>query len=427
MNLIEYVQRNNTHQTHIADLIFLGDEGIDEMNDKFKKIIDLLKTKVNHGINLSMKIDGAPAVQILSHVEGYPDNCVGLKSLVKNPDNALSSVEEIDTKYGDRPDMAEKLKQCLRLAKCIPEGEIWQGDCLFSKNDLKELDIKGTKYLTFHPNKIVYAVSEKNKSFDTIKNSTFGICFHTRYYGTRQSFNVSIDDLTGIPNDIYVTTPALYLDKKDEKDYSELESKYDSLLVSENKLLHNPQYEDLCNNNLFMNYWNNFVNHNLSDNHRDQFIEDSFIDELKEFVKNKQEAELEKKLQTLKTEMGKEKAREKFNQDVKELSDIIENNLELLKSIVSCFNKATEVKSIIWNELKGLDQDYSTFYKHATDGYIPAEPEGISVSDDEGNITKIVDRAKFSNINRDPNYLSGFYHEELLLDSLSDSCADFDD
>ena len=39
MNILEFKMRSNTHQTHFEDLILLGKDGIEEMNDKIDKFI----------------------------------------------------------------------------------------------------------------------------------------------------------------------------------------------------------------------------------------------------------------------------------------------------------------------------------------------------------------------------------------------------
>lgn len=56
-NLTEIVKRPNVHQTHFCDLVLLGTEGLEELNDKIDRF---LQTKQNKdvGLNVSTKIDG---------------------------------------------------------------------------------------------------------------------------------------------------------------------------------------------------------------------------------------------------------------------------------------------------------------------------------------------------------------------------------
>ena len=357
----------------------------------------------------------SPAVICWSKFEGYPDNSICLKSFVGGAKNALSSLEDIEAKYGDRPDMATKLRYCLEIAQGIPAGEAWQGDCLYSRNDLREVEIDGTNYLTFHPNKIVYAFSEDNPTYETIKNSDFGICFHTIYKGNlehkTQSFNVDVKRLE-VPSNVYVMSPAL--NTEGNKDNSELPQMFERLKALEGKLLSNPDYEDLIDNSTFMSYWNTFENASLADKKQVTINPNTFIGELKEYVKGKQQAAYDKKMASLKTDAGKQKATANFEREVIELEDIIEHNKGLLTDLVNALNAAAEIKMAIWNTHKDTKQGYNTFYRHKEKGYIPANMEGISLSDQSGNIVKLVDRSTFSSVNRNTDYLSGFMHESIL-------------
>ena len=75
--------------------------------------------------------------------------------------------------------------------------------------------------------------------------------------------------------------------------------------------------------------------------------ETTFLNDLKDYIKNKQDKEFEKKLASLKTEKGREKATQKYNQDVEELATIIDSNQGLLKLIVRTFNLAAQVKMLL--------------------------------------------------------------------------------
>ena len=53
--------RLNTHQQHFEDLVLLGEEGLDEIDDKIERFKLKLQDK-DSGLNTTTKIDGAPAV-----------------------------------------------------------------------------------------------------------------------------------------------------------------------------------------------------------------------------------------------------------------------------------------------------------------------------------------------------------------------------
>ena len=151
--------------------------------------------------------------------------------------------------------------------------------------------------------------------------------------------------------------------------------------------------------------------------HKEIIIYKIFIvriwDELKTYIKDKRTKEYEKKVSTLKTDKAKAGAKEKYDFDMIELEDILNTNKKLLGNLVRCLNAAAEIKMELWNGFKQSQQDYSTFYQSRRQGYKPADAEGISMSDSDGNIVKIVDRANFSANNRDADIVKGFEHESL--------------
>ena len=421
MKLLE--TRLNTHMYHMEDLVLLGKEGLDELNYK----IDQFKNEIantSDNLNITQKLDGSPAVLMGHGLKGYPEVCVGIKSLLTSPSNALASEKEIDEKYSMRPEMAKMLKFGLKLASKIPNGEIWQGDCLFTKNTLKKRVINGTEYITFQPNKIIYAFDKSNDSYEKIVNSDFGITIHTRYIqnetGWYQSFRINQNSID-VPSNIYLLSPGINY-SKDSNDYnlSELNNLTAKLNKLEQTLLSTPDYETLVNNELFMKYWNTFENANLADKQAINIDVNTFYDDLADYVKVKREKELNSKLSKLKTDKGKEKAVTTHNEITEELNNIILNNKAVLITLVEALNTAANIKMIILEGLNKSPANFKSFLKRKSTGvYIDSDGEGISMSDLDGNIVKLVDRSSFSNANRDPDFESGFDHN-LQEDANSD-------
>jgi hypothetical protein len=407
-----FVKRANTHQTHFEDLVLLGPDGIAEVKDKIEKFL-ATSAGQDVGMNTTTKIDGAPAVICYSKFPGYPDNSICLKSFVANANNVISTEDEIMSKYGDRPSMAEKLVYCLQLAKLIPEGEAWQGDCLFSTDDKKVEEIRGKEYITFQPNKIVYAFSEDNPGYEDVKNAEFGIAFHTVYKddghgGKTQSFRPEIDKVLW-PNWAYIMSPALNVNK-DKFDIDRIKALYQSFVKGADELCADPAYKDLINNEIFMGYWNTFENASLADKKETQLNCETVINDLKEYIAEKQTKEFQKKFTTMKTAKGKMGAIDKWAGDVAEIKEIINYSRETIVHLVEVLNAAAEIKMTMWEGFKTSNHDYSTFYKSRTRGVIDANMEGVAMSDAEGNIVKIVDRSEFSSANRDPDIMAGWEH-----------------
>lgn len=267
-----------------------------------------------------------------------------------------------------------------------------------------------------------------------MKNADFGIAFHTIYKaggnGEKvQSFNVDPKRIDA-PDNFYIMSPAISAsNNKDDYNVDNLESTYEGLKTAEQALINDPAYEDLINNQAFMSYWNTFENSNLADKKQANLNVSTLIKDLKSYVKDKQDKEYTKKLDKLKTDKGRQSATDKYNKDVQELSDLIENNTKTILNLVNTLNLAANIKMMMWQGLKNAKNNYSTFYKSRTKGYFPAEGEGIAMSDQDGNIVKIVDRTSFSSYNRDPDIMSGFEHnidEDLFYNKRWDEISSDD-
>jgi len=407
-----FVKRANTHQTHWEDLVLLGPDGLEELDDKIEGTLEKIQDMSSDRMNITTKIDGSPALFCYHTYPGYPDNGIALKGFVNGPQNVMTSKEEIDQKYGDRATMKQMLYYGLELAKCIPDGECWQGDCLFTSDSKKEENILGKDYITFQPNKIIYAFSEDQPGYEEVKNAVFGICFHTIYSGENksQTFKCNPTRLKNVPSNFYIMSPALNVNKE-SFNVDQIKAHIAKLSRLESQLLSNEGYATLVSNSKFMkDYWSTFENKVLADRQQTTINETTFINELKDYISEK----LGKDIDKLKTDNSKAKARQKLA----DLLDLVENNKQVLTLLVKTLNEAANIKMLLWEGFRQAKSDYSTFYKSKTKGHFGADMEGIAVSDQDGNIVKIVDRSKFSSYNRDPDIESGWEHNESLSEAV---------
>ena len=116
-----------------------------------------------------------------------------------------------------------------------------------------------------------------------------------------------------------------------------------------------------------------------------------------------------KKADKLKTDSGKAK----YVKQIEELSQMVETNKKLLTDMVQTLNEAAKIKMLLWEGFKQTKTGYDTYYKSRTKGYFKGDMEGIRMSDQDGNIVKIVDRTNFSSYNRDPDIVGGWERESL--------------
>lgn len=358
--------RTNTHQVHFESLVLEGHAGLDETIDKICAFN-------RHDISITRKIDGAPAVIIGHGIEGYPEKCVGIKSFLTKPQNALSSYEEIDAKYGSKPNVARCLKHALDLADHIPYGEAWQGDCLFTEETLKERTIDGQTYMTFQPNKIIYA-------YDKVEGN-FGIVFHTVYHRQDNSWIQSFDAVQPEIEDVF-TMPIKVDYIPTAVDFSELEA----LCM---QLKNCSAYQILCENRAFRKGWSLYENQAAS--------VAAWIPESPE------------------TFVGWVACRYASAGKTKDLLDFLysmstENSFETIKLMLKVFNEATRVKYRMMDQLHQQNDCKQVMRRLSTGEYSYILGEGFSMSDSYGNIVKLVDRPVFSHMNRDQDIESGFAH-----------------
>ena len=172
-----------THLEHIEDIIITdGFEGGKAVVEYFRGLLLTLKGTSSEAVKVSVKWDGAPAV-----VCGInPDNnrfFVGTKS-VFNPGTPKINYSKKDiAKNHGTDELGQKLLKCLVHLKKLGINGVYQGDLLFTDEDITRKNIDGKPHLTFTPNTITYAVPEQSELAKQIDVAKVGIIFHTTYVG----------------------------------------------------------------------------------------------------------------------------------------------------------------------------------------------------------------------------------------------------
>ena len=196
-NFKNYItESKNTHMTHIEDkVIYGGVKGTREAILALRSPRDMLKGE--HDGSVSVKWDGAPA--IFAGIDPRDGNFFVAKKGIfnKNP-KVYKSNADVDADTSG--DLAVKLKDALKYLQALGIKGVIQGDFLFSKSDLSTATIKGEKYVTFHPNTIVYALPAKSDGAKAVKSAKIGIVWHTTYKGNtfesmRASYGVDVSKL----------------------------------------------------------------------------------------------------------------------------------------------------------------------------------------------------------------------------------------
>ena len=172
-------EQKNTHMTHIEDkVIYGGVNGTRQAIMALRMLRDMLGG--SHEGAVSVKWDGAPAV--FAGIDPTDGKFFVAKKGIfnKNPKVYKTAAEvEADTSG----DLAAKLKAALKYLPELGIKGVVQGDFLFSHEDVDNQIIDGQRYLTFHPNTIVYAVPYDSEAAKTITKAKIGIVWHTTYNG----------------------------------------------------------------------------------------------------------------------------------------------------------------------------------------------------------------------------------------------------
>lgn len=406
----------DTHSLHMEDSILKGKAYISRMLGFYNQVFDTLTGSIDkEKPGITVKIDGAPAITMYTKFPSLKGPGVSTKSIFNATPKVYTTDEEIEA--DDRsPELKAKLKAALKLAKAkiIPAGEIWQGDLLFTKGDIKNYtDDNGQKYIYFKPNTLVYALPVGSDGAKKALASDIGIVFHTRYKGSsvqtvKQSNDASTDELNGIPEWAFVLDARLPnlsgVQTLSDQEANDIEDSLYDLHSLCSEIVNDADYDLLVNNTDFINFYVMTLQNNKVD--KSELIDpETFVDELHKWVTSKMRKEYQG-LEKLKTKAGRDKKRISLDDKSKDLHTIIETNEPLLHKIAEALYIAADVKNQFITKLnsvnKWVNKVETTFGMKDTNG------EGFMVSDVDGNFVKLVDRSAFSYFNRSPDVIKGF-------------------
>ena len=186
-------EQKNTHMTHIEDKVLYG--GVKGTRQAIFALRDLRDLLGGSGGSVSVKWDGAPAV-FAGEDPRDGEFFVAKKSIFNKNPKVYKTNADIDA--DTKGDLNKKLKLALKHLPALGIKGVIQGDFLFDSSELKTKTIDGQKYVTFHPNTIVYAVPESQAG--PVKKAKMGIVWHTTYTGSSfenmsASFGVDVSKL----------------------------------------------------------------------------------------------------------------------------------------------------------------------------------------------------------------------------------------
>ena len=406
LNLKDYLkEEKNVHMEHIEDLIF--NEGVAGTRKAINFLQDLRDMLAGHSktkITATVKWDGAPA--IFAGVDPRDGKFFVAKKGIfnKNP-KVYKTNADIDAELSG--DLATKFKTALKeFSKLGIKSGVYQGDLMFT-DDKKTESIDGEKFITFHPNTIMYAVPYSSELGRKIRSAKIGVIWHTTYVGDSfesmsASFGKTIVDKL---NDV----ASIWMDDANYKDYSGTatftvdETKEVTMVLSRAGTLFNsisaPTLNAISSDEDLLMAVKTFTNSKIR---KGEYITNTkdHVKELYHWIHDRYEKEIEKK----KTPAGK-KTQEDMRKKI--LSFFAHHDQNQIVAIFDLTNLLVEAKALIIAKMNQAGH-VSTFLKTA-DGFKVTGVEGfVAIDHLTGGAVKIVDRMEFSKANFSPLIIKGW-------------------
>tara|TARA_B100002019_G_scaffold284959_1_gene293326 strand:- start:43 stop:1299 length:1257 start_codon:yes stop_codon:yes gene_type:complete len=397
--IVEGKEGKNLHLEHLEDEVLNG--GVEGVTMAFK-FLDALQEMMNGSAKSSVKIttkwDGAPAI-FCGKDPADGQFFVGTKSVFAQNPKLCKTPKDVDEFYSESG-LNPKLKIALAKLKDvgIPDGHVFQGDMMFTSEDLTDKTIDGTDYVTFQPNTIVYAIPKNTPLAKQIKGCKVGVVFHTDYSGKgdlaeyRASFNPNVKALKPA-KDVWIQD-AEYSDASGTAMFTAKESKDFSGMIklarAVSKKVDKSLIERFASDEKLRVDIKAFMNSKIRQGQRIGNTAKMAL-ELLAYLEEKQM----KKIAKLKTQ----KNIDAKTADLKKFISDLTKQKGKVKIVFDLMNAIQQAKDYIVKKLEKVKQMTDTFVKTET-GFKVTGPEGfVAVDKMKGNAVKIVDRLEFSMAN----------------------------
>ena len=398
-------EEKNVHMEHIEDSILNGGvNGARQAINYLRSLRDMLAGNAARSVKVTVKWDGAPAI-FAGKDPSDGKFFVAKKGVFNKNPKVYKTNADIDADTDG--DLNTKLKEALKYLPALEIEGVVQGDFLYSKKDIKTVEIDGESYITFHPNTIVYAIPAKSELAKTILASNIGVVWHTVYRGATfetmsASFGEAIaSDLTKSRN--VWAVDASYKDASGTATFNKRETaKITKILSDAGKSFQKVKpatMNNVSNNPEFLIRMKGFINVKVKAGEK---IKDpnSFVTQMVDWMYDYYQKEIDK----LKTERGKKGKEAKRKEVMAYFSNTPKSQIvEMFKM----YNLLVDAKHMIIAKLDKA-KTIGTFLQTA-DGYKVTPQEGFVAIDRFGkNAVKLVDRMQFSQANFSPEFIKGW-------------------
>ena len=404
--LTEAKEGKNVHLEHIEDLVF--NEGVSGTRNAIlflRSVRDMLSGSSTKRINITTKWDGAPA--IFAGIDPEDGQFfVAKKGLFNKNPQMFKSLADIKTS-GMSAELQSKFNTSYTEFKKLGiKSGVYQGDLMFTKEDLSKETINGVSYITFQPNTIVYAVPATSSLAKKIRKSKIGIVWHTTYTGDTiesmtSSFGQSIVSKMRSVSSVWMDD-ATYKDVSGTATFTAEETaNLTSILSQAGKIfqrLPSAALNDIAGEEEFLIRLKAFNNSKvrqgtLITNERKHVSE--LIKHFKDYYK--------KQSDTRKSDKGKQAQLDKM----KMLMSYFDNHSGNLVKIYQIVTLLTSAKGMIVDKLNKAGS-MPTFLR-TKNGFTTTSQEGyVAIDHMKGGAVKLVDRMEFSRANFSPEVIKGW-------------------
>ena len=349
--------------------------------------------------NVSEKWDGSPAIVCGTDPEDGKFFVAIARSMSGRVPKIVKRESDIQNWYGDRPELADKLRTALKYLPSIGIQGVIKGDLMFTRTDLVPETIDGREYITFTPNTITYAVPTGSALYNKITVAEIGMAFHTRYEGeTVPTMSpVAGNAVAGLTH-----TAKVWFDDDSYRDYTGIASltpeenqRIESQLAAAVKTLTKigpVRFDQVLSNTEFSKHIKDYINRSI-DSGEHITNPTSFLQGFVDFYKGRQESDIAN-MKSGPTSAAATRRREQMAATEQFISD----NMNTFLGILAVYKRLVELKMAVLAKLNTID--HIGHFVRTDDGYRVTAPEGFVVVGHDFNRVKLIDRLEFSRLNR---------------------------
>jgi len=378
--------RRNLHLDHVDETLFIGGD------NAAAQALDLLESPYF----ITQKWDGAPSI-FAGTDPADGKFFVGTKSVFnKNPKLYKESWDIIENEpAGKATKLIEALKWLSQLN--IPSDTVLQGDLLWTSGDHVYETYEGQRYVTVHPNTLVYGWLAESDAGKVVRNAQLGIVFHTTYRGQNSlqnyqaTFGANVDNLRQM-REVWVRDARYTADfSLSESDATRIEIARE-LIGGFDRIVEN---EKMIPSQMVGTSIKTYVNSFIREG-RDP--SEMTINDYRDFFAERYSQAISSLVSESAIERRKVQVRSFANQ-VSVDRDTYENAFEFVYLV-------QQLKSRILGELN-KNNEQVIFVKTAN-GLQEADTEGYVFVGHNGNGVKVVNREEFSHYNFSSDYVKGW-------------------